>query len=321
LASQPTHFIAGDWGTSSLRLFLCQSDGAILGRVETGDGILSVAEGAFEATLIEKTAAWRARDDLADQQLPVVLSGMIGSRQGWREVAYATCPAGLDDIAAKCAKVPIEDASADLGEIRIVPGLTVRGPDGTPDVMRGEETQIFGALLSSPGLTEQSTFLLPGTHAKWAYVSDGRITSFKTYMTGEVFAALSGHTILGRPTVDAEPVSDDEAKAAFLKGVDGGAAEGGSGALLNRLFAARTRFLFGDLAPGAIGDYLSGLLVGAEIADATGARQATNARPIAIIANATLSQRYALALAHLGHESRRIDPDCVVAAHAQILRR
>ncbi|MEL6873711.1 MAG: 2-dehydro-3-deoxygalactonokinase, partial [Pseudomonadota bacterium] len=84
MASQPTHFIAGDWGTSSLRLFLCKSDGAILGRVETGDGILSVAAGAFEATLIEKTEAWRARDDLADQQLPVVLSGMIGSRQGWR---------------------------------------------------------------------------------------------------------------------------------------------------------------------------------------------------------------------------------------------
>ncbi len=318
MARETSHFISGDWGTTSLRLYLCTSAGEIVERIETGDGILSVEQGAFEGMLLNLTETWRQRDDLSDAALSVVLSGMIGSRQGWHEVAYAACPTDLEAIASQCETVEIGDKDANLGTVRIIPGLTTTSSTGLPDVMRGEETQIFGALIRSPDLAARQTFLLPGTHAKWAYVSDGRITSFRTYMTGEVFAALMDQTILGRPAASADTPPETEAKTAFLEGVEIGAAEGQAGALLNRAFSTRTRFLFDSLGAGVISDYLSGLLIGAEIADATAYRVSDSAGPINIIANASLTDRYETALAYLGHKSRRTDPDCVVHAHARI---
>ena len=279
-----------DWGTTSCRAYLVGADGAVLDRVADGAGILKVENGAFGAALDTMVGRW-------DAALPVLLSGMIGSRQGWVEAPYARCPAGADGVVKALATV-------DHGRrtISLVPGLSTEN-DAMPDVMRGEETQIFGALALS-GQTD-GLFLLPGTHSKWAYATGGRIASFRTFMTGEVFGALKDHTILGRLMTAG---SDAEG---FARGVREGAAVGSAGALLNRMFATRTYGLMDKLSGAALSDYLSGLLIGAEIAEAT--RRSKGA--VTIIASPALAQRYTDALGLLGHQSTLAPDDCVAAGH------
>jgi 2-dehydro-3-deoxygalactonokinase len=284
--------IGVDWGTTSCRAYRIGAEGAMLARVADGPGILKVENGAFGAALDVMIADWG--------RLPVILSGMIGSRQGWREAPYAKCPAGADDIVRALAG--IDHAGR---PVALVPGLAVEN-DVMPDVMRGEETQILGALALAG--RDEGLFLLPGTHCKWAEVSGGRIVSFRTFMTGEVFGALKDHTILGRlmhPGADAE---------GFSRGVREGAALGSAGALLNRLFATRTYGLMDRLAGTALADYLSGLLIGAEVAEAT--RHAKSA--VTIVASPALAQRYTDALRLLGHGSTLAPEDCVAAGHWRI---
>ena len=295
--SEP-HLIGLDWGTTSCRAYLVGADGVALDRQLDGPGILKV-EGHFGPWLDSMIGGWVATHGAA----PLILSGMIGSRQGWKEAPYAQCPAGTDDIVKALARI-------EWGELNItlVPGLVTEN-DGMPDVMRGEETQIFGALALSD--ERDGLFLLPGTHSKWAVVRDRRIVSFRTFMTGEVFGVLKDHTILGRlmsgSGADAE---------AFARGVREGAALQSAGALLNRVFATRTYGLMEKLAGTALPDYLSGLLIGAEIAEAT---QQTKAA-VTIIASPALAQRYADALRLLGHESTLAPADCVAAGHRCIAR-
>jgi len=283
-----------DWGTTSCRAYLIGADGAVLERVTDGPGILKVENGAFGAALDKMIGGW--------PRLPVILSGMIGSRQGWVEAPYANCPTATENIVAALAK--IEHAGR---PIALVPGLSCEN-GGMPDVMRGEETQILGGLELAK--QEGGVFLLPGTHSKWAGVTQGWITSFRTFMTGEVFGALTDHTILGR--LMREGVDAD----AFARGVREGASLGSAGALLNRVFATRTYGLMNQLPDTALSDYLSGLLVGAEIAEAT--KQIEN--PVTIIASPALAQRYTEALRLLGHESRLAPDDCVAAGHWRIAR-
>jgi len=284
-----------DWGTTSCRAYLIGTDGVVLQRVTDGPGILKVENGAFGVALDTMIGQW-------DATLPIVLSGMIGSRQGWKEAPYARCPAGADDIAEALARIEHGGRA-----IALMPGLSTENA-GMPDVMRGEETQIFGALALSGH--DEGLFLLPGTHSKWARVSGGRIASFRTFMTGEVFGALKDHTILGRLMTGE---SDAEG---FARGVREGAAVGSAGALLNRLFATRTYGLMDRLSGAALADYLSGLLIGAEVAEAT--RQATGA--VTIIASPALAQRYTDALALLGYQSALAPDDCVAAGHWRLAR-
>lgn len=292
------HLIGLDWGTTSCRAYLIGGDGVVLDRQLDGPGILKV-EGHFGPWLDSMIGAWIATHGPA----PVILSGMIGSRQGWKEVPYATCPADVDDIAKALAR--IEWAGLDIA---LVPGLSCEN-GGMPDVMRGEETQILGALEITK--TEGGVFLLPGTHSKWAGVTQGWITSFRTFMTGEVFGALKDHTILGR--LMREGAADPDA---FARGVRASATLDSAGALLNRLFATRTYGLMNQLPDTALSDYLSGLLIGAEIAEAT--KHIENA--VTIIASAPLARRYTEALNLLGHESSRAPDDCVAAGHWRIAR-
>jgi 2-dehydro-3-deoxygalactonokinase len=191
--------------------------------------------------------------------------------------------------------------------ISLVPGLSTDN-DGMPDVMRGEETQIFGALALSG--RDEGLFVLPGTHSKWAEVHGGRIVSFRTFMTGEAFSALKGHTILGRLMAEGHDAD------AFARGVREGAAVKSAGALLNRLFATRTYGLMDKLPATALSDYLSGLLIGAEVAEAT--RQSADI--VTIIASPALAQRYDAALGLLGCASTLAPNDCVAAGHWRIAR-
>lgn len=285
--------IAVDWGTSSFRAYLVARDGAILARQAKASGILAVKDGAFAPVLSEAVANWRVEHGT----LPILMSGMIGSRQGWREAPYLNCPATADEIAARLFR--FEDAG--LGALAIVPGL-ISHPQGKPEVMRGEETQIIGALqfLSD----DLRTFVLPGTHAKWVSVHGGSIGEFRTFMTGEVFAALKGHTILGR-TMSAD---DRHVPKAFASGVQFGAAKGRVGDLLNRIFSARTLGLTGELPADEAASYLSGLLIGAEIASA-GPIDPT----FVIVAGEGLALRYIEAASLLGYDAVSAPPDCVAA--------
>jgi 2-dehydro-3-deoxygalactonokinase len=285
-----------DWGTTSCRAYLIGADGKVLERVADGPGILKVENNAFGAALDAMVGRW-------DAKLPVILSGMIGSRQGWVEAPYARCPAATENVVTALAR--IEHAGR---TIALVPGLSCEN-GGMPDVMRGEETQILGALEIAK--TKGGVFLLPGTHSKWAGVTQGWITSFRTFMTGEVFGALKEHTILGRLMRAGAPDPDG-----FARGVHAGATLGSAGALLNRLFSTRTYGLMNRLADTALSDYLSGLLIGAEVAEAT--KQIES--PITIIASLALAQRYTDALRLLGHDSTLAPDDCVAAGHWRIAR-
>lgn len=288
-------FIALDWGTTSFRAYIVNGDGSIVDRRSAAQGILAVADGAFEAALEAEIGGW-------DLSLPVIAAGMITSRQGWVERPYLACPASAADL----AKVLHRHDTAAGRAIWFSTGLSYRSPDGMPDVMRSEETQVFGSL--DTGL---SHFVAPGTHSKWITVDGKRIVAFSTYVTGEVFAALKGHTILGR--LIAEGPDDD---AAFLRGV--ALALKDPGGFLQRIFTARSLALFEELAPTSIASYLSGQVIGTEVAHAIRHNPA-NAE-YCILASPALGGRYRLALEAAGLKSRYGSPDSIVAGLTRIAR-
>lgn len=277
-----------DWGTSSLRACLMDRTGVVLERREAPSGIMAVQQGAFAQTLMGIIEGW---PQSGQPPLPILMSGMIGSRQGWKEAAYAPCPAGRDELAGALCEL---DAGI-LGRIRIVPGICINS-GSWPDVMRGEETQIIGAMENHA--SRDGSFVLPGTHSKWINVSEGRIENFTTYMTGEIFAALRDHTILGR-TMQAGDGSQDHGATlpGFEAGLGAAADLNGPGALLSRLFSVRTLALFDRLTGAESEGFLSGLLIGAEI---------LTVKPqgiVTIIASERLTRPYAAALRHYGVES------------------
>jgi len=288
--------IALDWGTTSLRAYLLGADGAVLERREAPLGILNVEGGDFARAFRGATEGW--------PRAPALAAGMIGSRQGWREAPYVECPAGLGDVARRL--LAVEGAA-----LRIAPGVSLIDADGVPDVMRGEETQIFGAC--GPG--ESGIAVLPGTHSKWALVEGGRIRRFATFMTGEAFAALSEHTILGRLFEGCAP---DE--AAFARGVAHAALEEkGRGGLLHRLFSARTLGLLGKLPGASLRSYLSGLLIGAELAEALAWLDDAPTR-VTVIGGAALARSYRAALEQRGVAAGLAPPDAAATGLLRIAR-
>ena len=273
--------IALDWGTSSLRAYLLGPDGAVLDSRSAPQGIMQVPGGDFAAVFEAVTGEWRRRWP----ELRSIAAGMIGSAQGWVEAPYLPCPAGPEELAGGLVPVP-------GGALLVVPGVARYGE--APNVMRGEETQIAGALALDPALGEGSLLVMPGTHSKWVSIEQGRIARFDTYMTGELFAVLRGHSILGRFARDLpKPAEDAAADAAFLRGVRA-VREGGHVAPL--LFSARALVLTGGLRPELSLDYLSGLLIGEELL--CGLRDRTEG--VVLIGDPALCRRYREALALLG---------------------
>lgn len=278
--------LAIDWGTTGFRAYRLDGDGRIVDSRSAPAGILSVKDGAFAAVLEQHAGDWIAAGDG-----PIVMSGMIGSRQGWTEVPYAACPAGLAEIAAGTRKLAWNGREA-----WIAPGLSCRDESGVPDVMRGEEMQILGALdRLGPG---RHTICLPGTHSKWVEVEDERIVGLATHMTGEAFAVMKAHSILGRM------MKDGPADAAAFG--DGVRRSGEAGGLLHHLFGVRALTLFGELPDAASASYLSGLLIGHEIRAAR-----PRAGRVHLLGTARLGEIYGRALAALGVESSTLDPDAV----------
>ena len=286
--------IGVDWGTTSFRAYRLRGR-AVLDRLALPLGIMGVAEGGFEGALQDAIGPW-----LADGERHVLLSGMVGSRQGWVEAPYLPCPAATADLAR--ALVPIPFGAA---EILLVPGLSATDPAGVPEVMRGEEVQIMGAL--DPGCGDM-TVCLPGSHSKWVGVTNGCIEGFSTYLTGEAFAALRGHTILGRlMQPDAPP--DPEA---FRRGV---VRSGDPGGLLHHLFGVRTLGLFTQLGKAAAASYLSGLLIGHEVRAAAPSHPAA---PVLLVGDGSLCELYACAIGQCGGSARLAQPDAAAQGLALI---
>jgi 2-dehydro-3-deoxygalactonokinase len=271
--------IAVDWGTSRLRAYLLDGGGRVMDRVGADEGIMAVPPGGFPATLRRHVGAWLA----AHRGLPVVLAGMVGSRNGWIEVPYLSCPVDGAGIAAALASVDLGDGLA----AHIVPGLTASDADGVPDVMRGEETKIVGAAV------QDGIVVTPGTHAKWSRVRNGRIEGFATFMTGDFYGALMDHTILGKL---AESPPDE---AGFVRGLAAGRRPGG---ITHQAFSARTQVLLGRMGGSEVAPFLSGLLIGTEVrhAVAMGERDA----PITIVAEGIVARGYEQALAAEGLDCR-----------------
>ena len=291
--------IALDWGTSSLRASLLDGNGRVLDtRIEPW-GIMHVPHGDCASAYQAITAEWRSDD------VNAIAAGMIGSASGWVTTPYCTAPAGVDDLVAALAIVPGVPVS-------IVPGVATYGD--RPDVMRGEETQIVGVLALHPHLASRSLVVLPGTHSKWVQVIDARISDFTTYMTGELFAVLRDHSILGRSAV---AVNDDDTTgaAAFSRGVLAAQAE--PAGLAPLLFSARALVLAKRLPANASLDYLSGLLIGDELR--CGLMRA--GRPAALVGDATLCARYADAFRVLGIPDVPVITDAANAGLWTIARR
>jgi 2-dehydro-3-deoxygalactonokinase len=274
-----------DWGTSNRRAYLLERGGRCLAQHQDGQGMLAVGKD-FAGSL----AALRRQMDIAPD-VPTIMSGMVGSASGWQEVPYLDTSVALADLPAHLA--PVQDAPGSF----IVPGYCQRH-DGV-DVMRGEETQLLGAL--ALGLTD-GWLVLPGTHSKWVFLRNGKVDQLATYMTGELFAMLAaGGTLsaLMGPGEDHPP--------AFTAGMD--EAQRGK-PLSHSLFGARARVVAREMPASHARSFVSGLLIGTEFEAAR--RQAGTA--ISIIASAALSERYALAAAHFGMVALVLDPDQVYQA-------
>jgi 2-dehydro-3-deoxygalactonokinase len=303
-----TALIAIDWGTSSARAYRLDGGGRILAQASAPLGVQQVAAGGFPEALSVLLGG-------SVDNVPLLACGMIGSRQGWLEAPYRECPADLAAIAAGLTAVPGT-------RLAIVPGLVCRDPDGVPDVLRGEETQILGALEDeAASLATRRIIVLPGTHSKWARVGAHGIEAFATFLTGELYAVLREHSILGRL---AGP-GGEGAGAAFERGVR--ASLRAEAALSHDLFSARTLALTGKLAPEGVADYLSGLLLGAEIAAARRwiQRHGVEGQAVTLVGDAALCERYRQALGYAGITASGGPADAAarglwrIARHAGIL--
>lgn len=264
-----------DWGTSSLRAAYAPADQVLQTR-HSDQGILKVPQGGFPGVLHDLCGDW-----LSDPHAVCLISGMAGSAQGWALAPYCPCPAGHAELARHLHWI-------EPGRIALVPGLSCELPHA-PDVMRGEEVQILG-VLQLQGLHD-ARLVLPGTHSKWVSVRAGRIEQFNTYMTGELYAVMRQHSILGRtlPAMTSDEALDGEH---FDQGVRL-SLQGGS--LLHHLFGVRTLSLLERAGPTALASYLSGLVIGEELR-----AQHLGTDTVWVVGSAALQTRYQRALALMG---------------------
>lgn len=288
--SEPA-YAAVDWGTSSFRLWLIGRDGRIVAERRSGEGMTTAAEIGFAAVLEAHLAATSAPDDL-----PVVVCGMAGARQGWVEAGYVHTPARLDSILAGAVPVP-----GQRRDVRILPGIAQCRTDA-PDVLRGEETQLLGI---PEGGGNDLVVCMPGTHSKWGRIVDGRVEEFATFMTGELFDAIGKATILSHAVAHASSQEENEAfRHAVL------AAHQAPARAANLLFQVRARQLLFAASPEAARETISGTLIGLEIAGGMPPRAGTTG--VTLIASGRLGHLYRTALETLAIPTRIIDADDAV---------
>jgi 2-dehydro-3-deoxygalactonokinase len=290
-------FLAIEWTSADFHAFLLTESGTLLAQRQEARGVNQVANGAFETTLRETVGDWAA------EAHRIYLFGMITSRNGWIETPYAPVPASLTDVIAGTVVKHIDG----LPPLFFLPGVSVRAP--LPDMMRGEELKIFGAMGSSSGLVA-----LPGAHTKWAFVNHGRIERFITYMSGEITALLRSKSLVSKLI----PAQSADSPEAFLRGIGLARDRSIGGHILRRIFSARSLALLDELPPEDIRDYLSGLMIGAEINEVIDEFGLPH-RQVTLIGPPALCQRYSLALREAGVTSAMANDVSVRAFRALCL--
>jgi 2-dehydro-3-deoxygalactonokinase len=284
-------YVAVDWGTSSFRLWLVDDHGAILGERRSGEGMTTASRSGFAGVLQAHL------DDLGvAADVPVIACGMVGARQGWVEAGYIDTPASLSAILTSAVSVPGIDR-----DVRILPGLAQRSKDA-PDVIRGEETQLLGALDESSN--GEHLVCMPGTHSKWVRVLNGTVTGFSSFMTGELFDIITRHSILAQSIAGAEATDTSAFEAAAI------AAFRQPGLVTSLLFGARSGQLLHGISPAASKARISGTLIGAEIGGALSS--AGNDAAITLVASGGLQTLYEGAFKCLSLSYKTIDADAAV---------
>ena len=274
-------WVAVDWGTTHFRIWRMQDKNALEGR-EASCGLLNLKKEEFEPTLKEHLHGW-------PEESPVLMSGMVGSRQGWQEAPYLFLPVSLKDVAIGAVDVQTNDLQR---KVHVLPGVACQ-EESRPDVMRGEETQMLGL---GAGSSEWSGIIcLPGTHCKWARVALGQVQQFDTYLTGELFSIVRQQSILWH---DLESGDVDVEQPAFAKGVSTGFEE--TTPLLTSLFRIRATSLLLDRDPVANLAFLSGRVLGEELRSAT--RKIEKTEKIQLVGGSSLTKLYARALSLVGRE-------------------
>ena len=286
--SSEVTFVGVDWGTTHHRAYALDASGKCIRSHADSDGALA-CKGRFAQAL---HAALQALDAHPQR---VLMSGMVGSAMGWKEAPYLDASVALTDMPQHLMLIPDD---SDPAPRSVVPGYCIRNQWGQPDVMRGEETQLLGAVTLGH---HTGWFVLPGTHSKWVELKAGRIVHLRTYMTGELFNLLSKNGTLAAAAGSGEPVWD---AAVFAQGVQ--AAQ--HGALSHLLFECRARVVCGDMPASSTSAYLSGLLIGSELHDVVqGASAARAVSPVKIIGSPELAQHYQTAATPLGLAFEVID--------------
>ncbi|MCP1469244.1 2-dehydro-3-deoxygalactonokinase [Sphingobium sp. OAS761] len=288
--------IVGDWGSTHLRLW--RLEGTKVTDRREGPGVIGLQQAPADV-LLEAIAPWRAVGASR-----VTLCGMAGARGGLYEVGYAPCPLDAAQWADRAAAFTLHGLV-----VRIAAGCAHERSGGFRDLMRGEETQLFGAMALDAELAAgRHLLILPGTHSKWAVVENGRIAGFRTFLTGELFARLQGSSLLPGP---AAAQSDDN--AAFAAGVET-AREGG---LLGNLFLTRSAQVDAGQSPQWASAFLSGLLIGSECVEMVGTTPPSS--PVRIIGAPGLAERYAAALIRFGTRTERPDADACTLAGLRMI--
>ena len=296
-----SHFLSCDWGSTSFRLRLADSHtGAVLAEHTSGQGATVITAGRpldagaradlFAGAMTHAIAGLQAKTPTSLARLPVIVSGMATSSHGWREVPYTPLPFDLSGAGLNFIRETLPAPGAPPRPIFLLAGLT-----SGQDVMRGEEAEIIGLfqLPAARPFASRALLILPGTHSKTVTISGGLVEDFRTYLTGELYAVLSSHSVLGRSIAVPAPGFDAQAREAFIAGARMARQRG----LLGSLFQTRVNGLFGWLAPQANARFLSGLLIGDEIAHAVAAHPGA---PIVLCANDQLSPLYLAALEDQG---------------------
>ena len=319
-ACSTAELVALDWGTSSCRAYLMRRDGRLLQQRANSSGIMHVTETArregrsraeaFDQALRQLCSEWFTR---ATHPLPIIAGGMIGSDQGWESTPYVDLP--IDPLRIP---LPLHPVPSSLGTVHIVPGLAVGGP--LPGVMRGEETQITGALLAEQDdnhPAQERVMVLPGTHSKWVYIREGVITDFSTHMSGEFFALAMQESILARLHQPSREIDWDS----YHRGVEIAMGESGRLGLLGILFSARSLALTGELERTGIGDYVSGLVIGSEVNQMVEHWLPRGVHHVDLLGDSSLCSRYTQALNRLDIAVAVADPHVTPRALAYLADR
>ncbi|MDM3870056.1 2-dehydro-3-deoxygalactonokinase [Porticoccus sp. W117] len=299
-------YIVGDWGTTNLRLFLLDSASKQCLDRRNGPGIANTNPDQIPKILAKLIKPW-----IGQNIEQILLCGMVGSTIGWLDAGYINCPLPLATLKDHLFRVPTHGIPT-----QIVPGIRCTSPTGTIDVMRGEETQLLGALQCQAHLNSGSHLLcLPGTHSKWVQISSGVVESFLTSLSGELYATLKRHSILVPNTENNLP---DE--AVFIQGIQR-SIEQSSCDLLHLLFETRSRQITGEISAEQAADFLSGLIIGKDIQNAIKLFGSTHSQSqIHFIANKSLNHLYSLACEHCKIPCQTLDGDQLSLAGMQTLR-